>query len=158
MAQALKDMLGERLDQGFVVVKYDHGLPLKRICQAEAGHPVPDEAGVRATGRMLEMARTSTERDLLICLLTGGASALTPAPAPGLSLADLRQTTQLLLDCGATIHELNAVRKHLSAFSGGQLAARRRARHGAQRHRLRRGGRPAGRHRLRPHRAGCLQF
>ena len=82
MAQALEDMLGERLDQGFVVVKYDHGLPLKRICQAEAGHPVPDEAGVRATGRMLEMARTSTERDLLICLLTGGASALTPAPAP----------------------------------------------------------------------------
>lgn len=122
MAQALEDMLGERLDQGFVVVKYDHGLPLKGICQAEAGHPVPDEAGVRATGRMLEMARTSTERDLLICLLTGGASALTPAPAPGLSLADLRQTTQLLLDCGATIHELNAVRKHLSAFSGGQLA------------------------------------
>ena len=122
MAQALEDMLGERLDQGFVVVKYDHGLPLKRICQAEAGHPVPDEAGVRATGRMLEMARTSTERDLLICLLTGGASALTPAPAPGLSLADLRRTTRLLLDCGATIHELNAVRKHLSVFSGGQLA------------------------------------
>ena len=71
---------------------------------------------------MLDMARTCTEQDLLICLLTGGASALTPAPAPGLSLADLQRTTQLLLDCGAAIHEINAVRKHLSAFSGGQLA------------------------------------
>ncbi|MGE9985110.1 glycerate kinase type-2 family protein [Desulfovibrio sp. SGI.169] len=122
MALALEDMLGQRIDEGFIVVKYDHGLPLKRIRQAEAGHPVPDESGVRAAARMLDMARTCTEQDLLICLLTGGASALTPAPAPGLNLADLQRTTQLLLDCGAAIHELNAVRKHLSAFSGGQLA------------------------------------
>ncbi len=122
MALALEDMLGQRIDEGFIVVKYDHGLPLKRIRQAEAGHPVPDASGVRATAHMLNMARTCTEQDLLICLFTGGASALTPAPAPGLSLTDLQQTTQLLLDCGAAIHELNAVRKHLSAFSGGQLA------------------------------------
>ncbi len=122
MALALEDMLGQRIDEGFIVVKYDHGLPLKRIRQAEAGHPVPDASGVRATQHMLDMARTCTEQDLLICLLTGGASALTPAPAPGLSLADLQRTTQLLLDCGAAIHEINAVRKHLSAFSGGQLA------------------------------------
>lgn len=122
MALALEDMLGQRIDEGFIVVKYDHGLPLKRIRQAEAGHPVPDASGVRGTQHLLDMARTCTEQDLLICLLTGGASALTPAPAPGLSLADLQRTTQLLLDCGAAIHEINAVRKHLSAFSGGQLA------------------------------------
>lgn len=122
MALALEGMLGQRIDDGFIVVKYDHGLSLKRIRQAEAGHPVPDESGVRATAHMLNMARTCTEQDLLICLLTGGASALTPAPAPGLSLADLQRTTRLLLDCGAAIHEVNAVRKHLSAFSGGQLA------------------------------------
>lgn len=122
MAVALEGMLGQRIDEGFIVVKYDHGLPLKHIRQAEAGHPVPDASGVRATAQMLNMARTCTNQDLLICLLTGGASALTPAPALGLSLADLQQTTQLMLDCGAAIHELNAVRKHLSAFSGGQLA------------------------------------
>ncbi len=122
MALALEDMLDSRLDEGFIVVKYDHGLPLHRIRQADAGRPVPDASGVRATRHMLDMARTCTEQDLLICLLTGGASALTPAPAPGLGLADLQETTRLLLDCGATIHELNAVRKHLSSFSGGQLA------------------------------------
>ncbi|WP_165176997.1 DUF4147 domain-containing protein [Desulfovibrio sp. ZJ369] len=122
MALALEDMLGGRLDAGFIVVKYDHGLPLKRITQAEAAHPVPNAAGVEASRRLLEMARKAGERDLLICLLTGGASALTPAPAPGLSLEDVQRVTDLLLRCGATIQELNAVRKHLSVFGGGQLA------------------------------------
>lgn len=122
MALALENMLGERLDAGFIVVKYDHGLPLKRINQAEAAHPVPDAAGVAASRRLLEMARGAGERDLLICLLTGGASALTPAPAPGLSLEDLQRVTDLLLRCGATIQEINALRKHLSLFGGGQLA------------------------------------
>lgn len=75
---------------------------------------------------MLEMARKAGEQDVLICLLTGGASALTPAPAPGLNLEDLQRVTELLLHCGASIQELNAVRKHLSVFGGGQLPVRPR--------------------------------
>lgn len=122
MAAALEELLGERISEGRVVVKYDHALPLKRIVLKEAGHPVPDEAGLRATAAMLELARSAGEKDTVICLFTGGASALTPAPVAGVSLTDLQRLTTLLLECGATINELNAVRKHLSCFSGGQLA------------------------------------
>ncbi len=122
MAAALEDLLGKRIHAGLVVVKYDHGLPLKHIRLAEAAHPVPDEAGVEAAREILNMAQSATERDLVICLFTGGASALTPAPAPGVSLDDLQRTTQSLLKCGADITELNAMRKHLSLFGGGQLA------------------------------------
>lgn len=123
MAQALENLLAGHIAEGFVVVKYGHQLPLSQLGIAEAAHPVPDAAGVEAAKRILDIARASRPGDLLICLLTGGASALTAAPAAGLSLADLQETTNLLLQCGATIHEVNAVRKHLSCFSGGQLAA-----------------------------------
>lgn len=122
MAMALENMLGDYISEGIVVVKYGHGLPLRHIRQNEASHPVPDAAGLHATRQMLELAATATAHDLAICLFTGGASALTPAPAEGISLEDLQQCTALLLECGATINELNAVRKHLSLFSGGQLA------------------------------------
>lgn len=122
MAAALEALLGDRIREGRVVVKYDHALPLKQILLDEAGHPVPDEAGQRATAAMLEIAHAAKEEDLVICVLTGGASALTPAPVAGVSLADVKTVTSLLLQCGATINELNAVRKHLSCFSGGQLA------------------------------------
>lgn len=122
MAVALENLLGERITQGMVVVKYDHGLPLKHIKSVEASHPVPDEAGVLGSVAMLEAATAAGKDDLVICLLTGGASALTPAPVEGVSLADLRDLTGKLLQSGATIHELNAVRKHLSRFSGGRLA------------------------------------
>lgn len=123
MALALEKLLGSHIDEGFVVVKYGHELPLKHITVAQAAHPVPDSAGVAAASRLLEIARACHPGDLLICLLTGGASALTSAPARGLSLADLQETTNLLLQCGAAIQEVNAVRKHLSSLGGGQLAA-----------------------------------
>lgn len=122
MALAVEALLGDRIAEGLVVVKYGHELPLERIGVVQAGHPVPDEAGTRAAARLLSMARASAPGDLLLCLLTGGASALTPSPAPGLELADLQATTEALLRCGAGIEEINAVRKHLSRFGGGGLA------------------------------------
>lgn len=122
MAMAFESLLGEYIHAGHVIVKYDHALPLTHIRLSEAAHPVPDAAGERAARQVLELAHSAQADDIVICLLTGGASALTPAPCPGISLADMQATTALLLGCGATIHELNAVRKHLSCFSGGQLA------------------------------------
>lgn len=122
MAMALEALLGDDIYAGHVIVKYDHALPLTRIRLSEAAHPVPDAAGERAALQLLDLARSAQADDIVICLFTGGASALTPAPCPGISLADMQATTALLLGCGATIHELNAVRKHISCFSGGQLA------------------------------------
>lgn len=123
MAQAVEELLGDKITQGFVAVKYGHGLELGKIETAEASHPVPDAAGERAAARILEIAAKAGPGDLLLCLLTGGASALLPAPAPGLSLDDLQKATSLLLASGATINEVNAMRKHLSRISGGRLAA-----------------------------------
>ena len=123
MAEALEHRLGPRIDAGLVVVKYGHGAPTKRVRILEAGHPVPDAAGIQAARRISALARTLRPADLLIVLLSGGASSLLPAPAPGISLLDKQQTTQLLLRSGATIQEVNAVRKHLSNVKGGQLAA-----------------------------------
>lgn len=122
MAQALENLLGEYIHAGHIIVKYDHGLPLTHIRLSEAAHPVPDSAGEAAARDLLALATTAQAGDIVLCLLTGGASALTPLPVTGISLADVQATTALLLACGATIHELNAVRKHLSEFSGGQLA------------------------------------
>lgn len=122
MAQALESLLGEDIHEGHVIVKYDHALPLTRIRLSEAAHPVPDAAGEQAARQLLDLAHSAQAGDIVLCLFTGGASALTPVPCPGISLADMQATTTLLLGCGATIHELNAVRKHLSNFSGGQLA------------------------------------
>lgn len=121
MAAALENLLGEAISDGLIIVKYDHGLPLRRIRQAEAAHPVPDQSGMDNARAMVAMAKEATEDDLVICLFTGGASALTPALWPGIGLGDLRTLTGLLLESGATINEINAVRKHLSAFSGGRL-------------------------------------
>ncbi|MBZ2170973.1 glycerate kinase [Nitratidesulfovibrio sp. SRB-5] len=122
MAAALEDILGDRVHDGVVVVKYGHTAPLKRIALREAAHPVPDAAGERAANEILDLVRTAGPRDLVLCALTGGASALTPALQPGITLDDMRAATTLLLECGATIHEINALRKHLSAFGGGNLA------------------------------------
>lgn len=123
MAKALETLLGARIGRGKVVVKYEHGLELEHIEIAEASHPVPDQAGEKAAGELLEIARQTGPDDLLICLLTGGASSLLPLPGEGLTLSDLQKTTEVLLASGATISELNTVRKHLSRISGGQLAA-----------------------------------
>jgi glycerate 2-kinase len=122
MARALEDILGERLTRGLIIVKYGHGLPLQKIRVLEAGHPVPDQAGLDATRGMLAEIEQCTALDLVLCAFSGGGSALTPAPRPPVSFPEKQQTTELLLASGATIEEVNAVRKHLSLGKGGQLA------------------------------------
>lgn len=124
MARAVEEIIGDgKLKAGFVSVKYGHaGPPLAVIQVGEAGHPVPDEAGLNNSKQIIELLRQTTRDDLVICLLSGGGSALLPCPAQGVTLADKQQVTQLLLQCGATIHEINAVRKHLSQLKGGRLA------------------------------------
>jgi glycerate 2-kinase len=122
MARALEAILGDRISEGFVVVKDAHRLPSERIELAEAGHPVPDARGLAASARLLALAEAATADDLVIVLISGGGSALTPAPAPPVTLEDKQAVTQMLLAAGATIGELNTVRKHLSRFKGGLLA------------------------------------
>ncbi|MEW6247199.1 MAG: glycerate kinase [Nitrospirota bacterium] len=128
MAWALERILGDRLDTGLVVVKYGLAVPTRKIEVVEAGHPVPDRAGERAASKLRALVGGLASNDLLIVLLSGGASSLLPAPVSGLSLADKQKTSQLLLKSGATIQEINTVRKHLSAIKGGQLAAETQAR------------------------------
>lgn len=108
---------------GLAVTRYGHGLDCDRIEMIEAGHPLPDAAGLGAAGRFLELADTLTEDDLLLCLISGGASALLVEPADGLSLQEKQAITRALLHSGAPIDEMNCVRKHLSAIKGGRLAA-----------------------------------
>ncbi len=107
---------------GVVVTRYGHGVPTERIEVVEAGHPNPDAASQQAAERMLQLATGLGADDLLLCLVSGGGSALMALPAPGLTLADKRQVTQALLRSGAAIDEINTVRKHLSAIKGGRLA------------------------------------
>jgi len=123
MAQVVEETLGERITDGLVVTKYEHSLPLRRIRQVEAGHPIPDLAGVNAVREMRELLRGLKPEDIVLCLISGGGSALWPAPVDGITLEQKQEVTSLLLRAGATILELNAVRKHLSAVKGGQLAA-----------------------------------
>ncbi|MCC6393618.1 MAG: glycerate kinase [Bryobacterales bacterium] len=122
MAAAVEKLLGKRIHSGLVNVKYGHTAKLRRIELNECGHPVPDEAGVRGSRRIAEIAAGAGERDMVICLISGGASALLPAPAEPVTLGEKQETTRLMLACGANIHEMNAVRKHLSTVKGGQLA------------------------------------
>ncbi len=122
MAKALEDLLGDRIAAGLLVVKDGHGLPLRKIRIQEASHPVPDERGVAGTLEILKLLEGARERDLVICLISGGGSALLIAPSEGIGLADKQATTKNLLACGATIHEINTIRKHLSRAKGGQLA------------------------------------
>ena len=118
----IEKLLGRRITTGLLNTKDGHTAPLKRIEFVECGHPVPDERGVDGARRIAALARQAGPRDLVICLISGGASALLPMPCPGLTLADKQAVTRLLLECGANIHEINTVRKHLSAIKGGQLA------------------------------------
>ncbi|MFZ2054138.1 MAG: glycerate kinase [Candidatus Aminicenantales bacterium] len=122
MARPLEEILGDRLRSGVINVKYGHARPLLRIEVNEAGHPVPDEAGLRGTEKIKETLRRTGDKDLVIFLLSGGGSALLPSPAPGLALDDKQRLTQLLLESGANIQEINTIRKHISAVKGGQLA------------------------------------
>jgi hydroxypyruvate reductase len=114
--------------EGIAITRYGHGLPTKSIRVVEAGHPVPDEAGESAARQILAEAKRLGEDDLLLVLISGGASSLLALPAPGVSMAELKALTGRLLKSGADIREMNTVRKHLSAIAGGRLAAASRAR------------------------------
>lgn len=122
MALAIEELLGTRIFAGIVIVKEGHKASLRHVEQIEASHPVPGEAGAAGTQRVLQLLHAADERTLVICLLSGGASALLVAPAGGVTLQDKQRVTELLLNAGASIAELNAVRKHLSAVKGGRLA------------------------------------
>ena len=124
MARAVEDHMDGPVE-GLVVTRYGHKgeARCERIEVVEASHPVPDEAGEAAARRILRLAEGAGEGDLVLCLISGGGSALLTLPAPGLTLADKQAVNRALLRCGADIHEMNAVRKHLSAIKGGRLAA-----------------------------------
>ncbi|WP_136417036.1 glycerate kinase [Herbaspirillum sp. ST 5-3] len=121
MAKVVEDHWQGELS-GLVVTRYGHGADCKRIEVVEAAHPVPDEAGRRAAGRMMEMVRGLTEKDLVLCLISGGGSALLALPAQGITLEQKQAVNKALLKSGATISEINCVRKHFSAIKGGRLA------------------------------------
>ncbi len=122
MAQAVEANWNGPLE-GLVVTRYGHAVPCRTIEVVEAAHPVPDEAGRAAAERMLAMVQGLTDDDLVICLISGGGSALLTLPAPGLTLADKQEVNRALLRSGADITQMNCVRKHLSAIKGGRLAA-----------------------------------
>lgn len=126
MGLAAAEVLGDRLTAGLLLTKHGHAagadaLPAS-IAVLEAGHPVPDAAGVQAAQRIAALAEGATARDLVLCLISGGGSALLTLPGAGLTLADLQAATAALLRCGASINEINALRKHLEQLKGGQLA------------------------------------
>jgi glycerate 2-kinase len=122
MAAAVEEVLGTRIDAGIINTKYDHSIPLAHIETVECGHPIPDEAGIAGTRRQLALLDGLDEQALVIGLFSGGGSALLPAPAAGITIGEKQQTTRLLLACGATIDEINAIRKHLSSIKGGLLS------------------------------------
>ncbi|MGA7569846.1 MAG: glycerate-2-kinase family protein, partial [Candidatus Aquilonibacter sp.] len=122
MAAALEEAWPEVPLQGTVVTRYGYAVPTHSIEVLEAAHPVPDANSERAANRILERVRGLGPDDLVIALISGGGSALMAKPAAGLTLADKQAVSEALLTSGATIHEMNAVRKHLSAIKGGRLA------------------------------------
>jgi glycerate 2-kinase len=122
MAEAAAAVLDGVPVEGLVAVKERRGSGPRRVRVVEAGHPIPDARGEAAGQEILRLARGAGPDDLVLCLISGGGSALTPSPVPGVTLVEKQAVTRLLLECGATINELNAVRKHLSRLKGGQLA------------------------------------
>ncbi len=122
MAKTVEEILGDRLEDGIVVVKYGHSLPLKKISIIEASHPIPDTNGLEGASEILRLLSRTGEKDLVICLISGGGSALLVQPHKEVTLPDIQTTSNELLACGATIDEINAVRKHLSIIKGGHLA------------------------------------
>ena len=122
MAKAVEDNWDGDL-QGLVVTRYGHAVPCSRIEVVEAAHPVPDQAGLDAAGRILEMVQGLGPDDLVLCLISGGGSALLSLPAPGITLEEKQAVNKALLRSGAAIDEMNCLRKHLSAIKGGRLAA-----------------------------------
>jgi len=122
MAVNLEKILGTRITRGLINVKYGHSQKLKRIRVQEAGHPLPDEKGLEGAKEMVEMLSHLTGNDLVIFLVSGGGSALLPLPVEGVTLVEKQATTNELLSCGASIQEINTLRKHLSRIKGGGLA------------------------------------
>jgi glycerate-2-kinase len=122
MAAAVEAAWPDRMLSGVVVTRYGHGHPTRRIEVLEASHPVPDAAGAAAARVVLDAVSGLSADDLVLFLVSGGGSALTTLPAPGLTLGDLMAVNRALLASGATINEMNCIRRHLSAFSGGRLA------------------------------------
>jgi glycerate 2-kinase len=122
MAEACEEIFGTRIDSGLVITKYGHTRPLSRVQVLEAGHPLPDAAGLRGAGAMISLLKQSRPEDLILFLTSGGCSALLPAPTPPIPLKEKQGLTALLLRSGATIQEINTVRKHISQTKGGQLA------------------------------------
>lgn len=127
MAAAMEGVLGDRLDAGLVIVKEGGALPLQRIECREGGHPVPDAASIRATRELLDLVDAARPEDTVFLLLSGGASSLLCLPVDGITLDDKAAAHRLLVNSGASIAEINAVRKHLSAVKGGRLRLRCRA-------------------------------
>jgi hydroxypyruvate reductase len=122
MARAAERVLGRRITSGLINVKDGHVTRLRRIELNECSHPVPDERGVAGARRIAQIASDAGRGDLVLCLISGGASALLPLPVEGITLEEKQAATRLLLASGANIHEINAVRKHISQIKGGQLA------------------------------------
>jgi glycerate 2-kinase len=122
MAQATEEILEGRVDCGVIITKKGPEVSLERIKVYFGGHPLPDEEGAKGTERIMETVAQAREDDLVLCLISGGGSALLVAPYEGIGLEDKKRMTQLLLECGATIDEINAIRKHVSRVKGGRLA------------------------------------
>jgi hydroxypyruvate reductase len=122
MARAIERLLGKRIQRGLINVQRGCAASLRRIELNPSGHPVPDRDGEAGAARIAEITAEAGPHDLVICLISGGASALMPLPAPPVTLQEKQETTRLLLNCGADIHEINCVRKHISHIKGGQLA------------------------------------
>jgi hydroxypyruvate reductase len=122
MAQAIEEVFGNRITKGIISTKLGHVLPLRWTETIEAGHPVPDQKGLIAAQKMIHLLKDSGPQDFVIFLLSGGASALLPMPAGVIRLEEKQEMTQLLLDCGADIKEINTIRKHISQVKGGRLA------------------------------------
>jgi hydroxypyruvate reductase len=122
MARAIEDLLGERIQKGIINVKYGFTEDLAFTEVIEAGHPVPDENGVKGTQKILDFLYGAGEKDLIFSVISGGGSALLPQPGENMTLSEKQEITRQLLACGASIDEINAVRKHISSSKGGQMA------------------------------------
>jgi glycerate 2-kinase len=122
IAEALEQILGRHIANGLVNIPHGSKHKTEIIKFQEANHPIPDKSGVEGTRRMLEIAEQAKKEDLVICLISGGGSSLMPLPRGGITIKDKRELTNMLLKCGATINEINTVRKHISDFKGGWLA------------------------------------
>jgi hydroxypyruvate reductase len=122
MAQVMEEFLDDKIEKGLICVKYGHGAALKKIRTIEAAHPIPDAAGMVASAEIMDMVSQAGEDELVMVLLSGGGSSLLPLPIQGITLEEKQVASNLLIGCGATIHEINSIRKHISAIKGGRLA------------------------------------